>query len=434
MAATNDPLLIQPVIIQMRPGDLLGLDVSITDENCIQGINEGLVADLNTAHPGSIDVGDRIVEVDGKTGNAVENIRAWVQDHKETAATLHLKVARRQVQLQLVTVRMQAGERLGISVARSSTNTILQIDPGIVADLNKVRPGSIEVGDQILEVDGMPGYAIDQIRGWVSQWHPWGMDLPLMLARRVLHPVEDLDSMAWIFSVPVGVRPGESLGVRIAIDSNCISEIEDDGEIASLNNAHPGSVQVGDRILSVDGVPCPFTGSTAKLEWWFQSQTRKLYSKDIPRDLRLTLLRPVAWADAGTVLPPREFCLAPTTVERKPTTPTVLGRRWTLVESVKEEDGSASESASTTDATPLPDAVPDAECATDIGSGVPRPEKTNPLYTAAQRALAEVPNAGAAIRKRGSGDARSPHSGAATPSPVRRILDGQTSAGCVVCF
>ena len=172
MAATNDPLLIQPVIIQMRPGDLLGLDVSITDENCIQGITEGLVADLNTAHPGSIDVGDRIVEVDGKTGNAVENIRAWVQDHKETAATLHLKVARRQVQLQLVTVRMQAGERLGISVARSSTNTILQIDPGIVADLNKVRPGSIEVGDQILEVDGKPGYAIDQIRGWVTQWHP----------------------------------------------------------------------------------------------------------------------------------------------------------------------------------------------------------------------------------------------------------------------
>ena len=41
------------------------------------------------------------------------------------------------------------------------------------------------------------------------------------------------------------------------------------------------------------------------------------------------------------------------------------------VESVKEEDGSASESASTTDATPLPDAVPDAECAADTGGGVP---------------------------------------------------------------
>ena len=81
------------------------------------------------------------------------------------------------------------------------------------------------------------------------------MDLPLMLARRVLHPVEDLDSTAWIFSVMVRVRPGESLGVRIAIDSNSIAEIEDSGEIASLNNAHPGSVQVGDRILSVDGIP-----------------------------------------------------------------------------------------------------------------------------------------------------------------------------------
>ena len=85
---------------------------------------------------------------------------------------MSLKVARRQVQVRLVTVRMQPGELLGIDLALPKTNTIKHIDAGIVADLNKVRPGSIEVGDQILEVDGMPGYAIDQIRGWVSQWHP----------------------------------------------------------------------------------------------------------------------------------------------------------------------------------------------------------------------------------------------------------------------
>ena len=47
---------------------------------------------------------------------------------------------------------MQPGEQLGLDVEISPTNIIQFIDAGLVADLNKVYPGSVEVGDRILEV------------------------------------------------------------------------------------------------------------------------------------------------------------------------------------------------------------------------------------------------------------------------------------------
>jgi hypothetical protein len=205
-----------------------------------------------------------------------------------------------------VVVQLQPGEQLGLDVDVTSTNVIQDIDRGLIADLNTVYPGSVEVGDKILEVEGKTGNAVEQIRSWVQDATGEApRNLRLSVARRAVSL--EGQPTGWSFSVMVRVHPGQSLGAAISTDTNFISEINDGGAIASLNKSHPGSLQVGDRVMTVDGVPCPIMGTAAELETWFQG--RKNFSKDIPRDLRLTVLRPAELVADVTLLPPYEYCL-----------------------------------------------------------------------------------------------------------------------------
>ena len=45
------PLLVQPMVVQVQPGEELGLDVDVARTNGIQNIDNGLIADLNKVYP-----------------------------------------------------------------------------------------------------------------------------------------------------------------------------------------------------------------------------------------------------------------------------------------------------------------------------------------------------------------------------------------------
>jgi hypothetical protein len=324
----------------------------------------GALADFHASAPDSLALGDRIIEVEGKTGQACELLGALLQDGKLTGE-LRVKLLR-PLMVQPMVVQMQPGEQLGLDVDIANTNTIQCINAGLVADLNKVYPGAIEVGDRIREVDGKEGNAVEQIRAWVQDHKDAPGDLQFAVARQAtwMMPVRCADGQcaAWHFSVVLRIWPGESLGAVLRTDVNAIDELEE-GAISNLNKAHPGAVQVGDRIVAVDGVPCPRMTSSAEVESWFQGRKPR---KDIPRDIQLTLLRPVDRAANVTVLPPYEFKLvevdarleSKSTAAMDPTPP--KGER-------SEDERSAGESTSTTDLRQIPDAA---------GEKLPNPAKS----------------------------------------------------------
>jgi membrane-associated protease RseP (regulator of RpoE activity) len=292
-----------------EPGNL-GLTLCPTT-GAITRIAEGVVARLNREEQGSIELGDRIIEVEGKSGRAEDLLQPWLKDGK-LLAKIRIKLLR-PLLVQPVVLQMLPGVSLGIDLGLASTNIIQGIDAGRVADFNKVYPGAVEVGDRILEVDGKKGNAVELIRAFAKGNKGAPRDLSLTICRRArtfkkiflqhdFKEVRDPPSSAWQLSVAARMpRPGESLGIVINIDNNCIAEIEAVGAIADLNRAHPGAVQVGDRVLTVDGVSCPYVDTTAKLQSWFHDRMN-----DQKKDLRLTLLRPVERAADVSVLPPCE--------------------------------------------------------------------------------------------------------------------------------
>jgi hypothetical protein len=306
-------------------GEALGAEIDAAT-NIITHIADGALSNVNeqvrqTEFPapddaefGCIELGDRIVEVDGEPivnggANAQDLLKARLSPDGTLTGELSLTFLRPRL-VQPLVVQMQPGEQLGLDVEITPTNLITNIDVGLVADLNKVYPGSIEVGDRILEVDGAAGNAVEQIRAWAKDHQDAPGNLHFKVARRAKNTsvhFEGMHTAAWSFSVMVRVVPGESLGAGINIEDNTITDIDAAGAIAKLNNLHPGTIQSGDRVMSVDGTPCPKMNSLAELESWFQG--RKLYSKDIPRDLRLTVLRPVEFAADVTLLPPYEYAL-----------------------------------------------------------------------------------------------------------------------------
>jgi len=287
----------------------------------ITRLSRGLFIALNREEAGTIELGDRIIEVEGKTGPVQELLDAWLVDGElPSKQSLRVKLLR-PLLIQPVQIPMTPGERLGLDLSLEGSNIVLGIAAGPVADLNKAFPDSVGVGDRIVEVDGKTGHAVDLLRAWVMANKEAPAHLELKVARRALtfkqmlvrgsfkgmsepNSASSKPKSAWQFSVPVRVLPGETLGMSIQIDSNSISNIEAPGAITRLNGAYPGSVRVGDRIVAVDGIPCPYVDATEKLESWFQG---KFMSKGTPQDLRLTVLRPVERGAAGSMLPPCTF-------------------------------------------------------------------------------------------------------------------------------
>lgn len=275
------------------------------DSGTITLIDGGLFAKFNheVERGSELELGDRIIEVDGKSGNVHDLLSARLQEGRLTG-DLTLKLRRPRL-IQPVVVQLQPGEQLGLDVDVASTNIIQNIDSGLVADLNKVYPGSVEAGDRILKVDGQVGNAVEAIRAWAKDHADSAGELTFEISRSASQ-VKEMPSAAWSFSVLVRVQPGESLGAILDTSTNAIAEIEATGAVPKLCAAHPHALAVGDRLLTVDGVPCPQASSAAELEAWFQG--RKPF-KDIPRDLRLQVLRPAELAADVTVLPPYEYRL-----------------------------------------------------------------------------------------------------------------------------
>jgi len=156
----------------------------------------------------------------------------------------------------------------------------------------------------------------------------------------------------------VRVQPGEPLGASIDVGTNLVTALDESGAIPGLNQSHPSAIQVGDRIVSVDGIRCPSMKTVAELESWFKG--RKLYSKGIPRDLRVAVLRPVELAADVTVLPPYEYCLVQPPAELDVSTfpaGKVESPGRASVSTVDQSDlGSSAASTVSTEPTPFPDA------------------------------------------------------------------------------
>jgi hypothetical protein len=141
-----------------------------------------------------------------------------------------------------VTVQPGGNRTLGLSLCRTSNN-VIAIFPGLIEDLNKVRPGSVEVGDRITEVNGEKGPAFLAIRAWAAHL----TDVPEILRLTILRPVE--------FEVPIDITKGKELGLEIST-GGFVREIRCDGMVASYNarqGASGATICVRDRVVEVSG-------------------------------------------------------------------------------------------------------------------------------------------------------------------------------------
>lgn len=144
-----------------------------------------------------------------------------------------------------VTVIVQPGQLLGLILCQASNN-VNAIAPGLVADLNSAKPGSIEVGDRVLEVNGEEGPAFSLIRAWAA-----GLTDPGTLRLTILRPVE--------FEVAIDISAGKDVGMSI-MDIGFVTEIACEGMASQT------SLRVGDRVVQINRrTPSTEDGAAAKV-------------------------------------------------------------------------------------------------------------------------------------------------------------------------
>jgi hypothetical protein len=139
-----------------------------------------------------------------------------------------------------VTVIVQPGQLLGLIICQRSNN-VNTILPGLVDDLNRAKPGSIEVGDRVLEVNGEEGPAFSLISAWAA-----GLtDRPGTLRLTILRPVE--------FEVAIDISAGRDLGLAI-MELGFMTEIACEGLVAAFNaeRGKQTSLRIGDRIVQIN--------------------------------------------------------------------------------------------------------------------------------------------------------------------------------------
>jgi hypothetical protein len=148
-------------------------------------------------------------------------------------------------QRSVITVSVDPGSLLGVIICEV-TNTVNAItEGGAIAVLNRARPGSLEVGDRIVEVDGQRGRSFELIRAWVAGLRDGSGELSLTVVR----PVE--------FDVHIDVSQGKELGMCVLEEYGFVSEIRRNGLI-DTHNALQGphgseTLRTGDRIVQVSG-------------------------------------------------------------------------------------------------------------------------------------------------------------------------------------
>lgn len=109
------------VTLRVHPGGLSDLSLCNVTNIVTHISTGGVIEALNKFCPGSVEVGDRIVEVGGKTGNASQLIRSWIRGLRGGTGDLHLKLLRPaefdvDVDISEDKVRLQD---LGLGIAKS---------------------------------------------------------------------------------------------------------------------------------------------------------------------------------------------------------------------------------------------------------------------------------------------------------------------------
>jgi hypothetical protein len=146
-------------------------------------------------------------------------------------------------QTSTVTVDLKPGQLLGLTLCQVSNN-VNEIVPGLVDDLNRARPGSVEVGDRIMEVNGEEGPAFLLIRKFAGSLTNGTGTLRLT----ILRPVE--------FDVEINISDGKELGLSL-MDVGFVQEVSYNGMVAA-HNAKQRSMGApclleGDRVIQVSG-------------------------------------------------------------------------------------------------------------------------------------------------------------------------------------
>jgi hypothetical protein len=142
-----------------------------------------------------------------------------------------------------VTVELRPGQLLGLTLCQVSNN-VNEIVPGLIDELNKVSPGSVEVGDRIMEVNGEEGPAFLLIRKFAGSLTNGSGTLRLT----ILRPVE--------FDIAINISEGKELGLSL-MDVGFVQEVSQNGMVAS-HNAEQRSIGApclleGDRVIEVSG-------------------------------------------------------------------------------------------------------------------------------------------------------------------------------------
>jgi hypothetical protein len=142
-----------------------------------------------------------------------------------------------------VAVDVRPGQLLGLTLCQV-TNNVNEIVPGLIDELNAVSPGSVLVGDRIVEVNGEEGAAFLLIRNFVLSLR--GEKGTLRLT--VLRPVE--------FDIAIDISEGKELGLSL-MDVGFVQEVSNSGMVASYNAkqraiAAPVLLE-GDRVIQISG-------------------------------------------------------------------------------------------------------------------------------------------------------------------------------------
>jgi hypothetical protein len=137
------------------------------------------------------------------------------------------------------------GGDLGLRICELTNAVVLISSGGVIGALNEACPGSVAVGDLILEINGQAGNACELIRGWTDRRGEGPEELRLQFLR----PVE--------FDILVTLSAGAALGLKVLEQKGFVTDIQSEGVIAQHNELHgpagPQCLRRGDRIMQVNG-------------------------------------------------------------------------------------------------------------------------------------------------------------------------------------
>ncbi|KAL1515458.1 hypothetical protein AB1Y20_002083 [Prymnesium parvum] len=230
--------------IERAPGQNMGLGLTYEDGKVIvQSVLPGSPADQANLH-----TNDVIVSINGQQATS-ENVRALLNP---TATSFFLGVVRRtssqvaNAPMYLSVVR-SPGKSLGLDFGREGNALVVEnVQPGSPAAMCNVQEG-LHVGDVIFSINGVAADASSDLNVLI----PRVVDKFVMGILRRPDMIRPISSAEATFITVLSRNKGQELGMSL--------EFGPSGEVMviAVNTGSPAddaNLQVGDRILEVDGV------------------------------------------------------------------------------------------------------------------------------------------------------------------------------------